>query len=130
MKTEIKTAVVILVTLLIGILIGSLLTGALARYRVSRFVSMREPGRMVAHLERMIEPDASQREAVREILAKHAERFAEIGSQFHAEMSALRDSLKKDLDPILTEEQKARLEREPRPPRGKRRGGRRPGPPF
>jgi hypothetical protein len=129
MKIEIKTAMVILITLLIGILIGFLLTGAVIRHRAGRFASMREPGRMVAHLERMIEPDASQREAVHQVLLKHSEQFSEIHSRFEGQMLTLRDSLKKDLDPILTEEQKERLERGSRHPGPFKGKGRRPGPP-
>jgi hypothetical protein len=129
MKIGTKTILFILITLIIGMIMGALITGAFARHRVGRFMSMREPGRMVAHLERMIGPDESQREAVQEVLRKHSDRFLEIHAQFEGEMLALRDSLRKDLDPFLTDEQKARLERGPRPP--KPLMGRRPGsPPF
>jgi hypothetical protein len=130
MKTGTKTILIILITLIIGMIIGALVTGVFARHRVRRFRSMREPGHLVARIERIIGPDESQREAVREILREHSEQFLEIHSQFEGEMLALRDSLKKDLDPLLTDEQKARLERGPRhqgPFEGK---GKRPGPPF
>ena len=140
MKTGTKTILIILITLIIGMIIGALVTGAFARHRVRRFMSMREPGHLSARIERIIGPDESQREAVREILRKHSEQFLEIHSEFEGEMLALRDSLKKDLEPILTDEQKARLERGPRHPgpfgdKGRRPGphhggkGRRPGPP-
>lgn len=140
MKTGTKTILIILVTLIIGVIIGALVTGAFARHRVRRFMSMREPEHLVTRIERIIGPDESQREAVREILRRHSEQFLQIHSQFEGEMLALRDSLKKDLEPILTDEQKARLERGPRHPgpfegKGRRPGphlggkGRRPGPP-
>lgn len=117
MKMETKTVLIVLGILIIGMIIGALITGAFARHRVGRFTSMREPGRLSARVERIIDPDESQREAVREILRKHSERFQEIHSQFEGEMLALRDSLREDLDPILTDEQKERLERTPRPPK-------------
>jgi hypothetical protein len=130
MKTGTKTILVILITLIIGMIIGALVTGAFARYRVRRFMSMREPGHLVTRIERIIGPDESQREAVREILRKHSEQFLEIHAQFEGEMLALRDSLKKDLDPLLTDEQKARLERGPRHPRPWGGKERKPGPPL
>ena len=126
MKTETKTAVIIVVTLIIGMAIGSLLPGAFIRHRTGRFMAMREPEHLMGRIEDIIDPDESQREAVQEILHRHAERFHEIHSQFEAAMFALRDSLRKDLDSILTEEQKARLERGPTPPKHPRE--RRPGP--
>ncbi len=130
MKMGTKTVLVILITLIIGMVIGALITGAFTRHRIGRFMSMREPGRLGAHVERIIDPDESQREAVRAILQRHSEQFLKLHSRFEGEMLALRDSLKKDLDPILTEEQKARLERGPRHPGSFRGKGRRPGPPL
>jgi hypothetical protein len=115
MKMETKTVLIVLGTLILGMIIGALISGAFARHRIRRFMSMGEPGRLEAHVERIIDPDESKREAVREILRKHSERFLEIHSQFEGEMLALRDSLRKDLDPILTDEQKERLERAPKP---------------
>jgi hypothetical protein len=126
MKMGTKTVLVILITLIIGMIIGVLITGAFARHRIGRFMSMREPGCLGAHVEKIIDPDESQREAVRDILQRHSEQFLKIHSRFEGEMLALRDSLKKDLDPILTEEQKKRLERQPKPPKHFR--DRRPGP--
>jgi hypothetical protein len=114
---ETKTVLIVLSTLIIGVIIGALITGAFARHRIGRFMAMRDPGRLSMHVERIIDPDESQREAVREILHKHSERFLEIHSRFEGEMLALRDSLKKDLAPILTDEQRERLERAPKPPR-------------
>ncbi len=117
MKMETKTVLIILITLIIGMIIGALITGAFARHHIGRFMSMRKPERLGAHVERIIDPDESQREAVRAVLQRHSEQFLELHSQFEGKMLALRDSLKKDLDPILTEEQKKRLERQPKPPK-------------
>ncbi|KPL18934.1 MAG: hypothetical protein AMJ92_05505 [candidate division Zixibacteria bacterium SM23_81] len=126
MKIETKTYIIIVVTLVIGMVIGSLITGAVLRHRVRRFVNLRHPEHLTTRIEELIGPDESQREAVHEILMKHSEQFLEIHSHFESEMLALRDSLRKDLDPILTDGQKKRLERQPKPPKYLR--GRRPGP--
>ena len=108
MNIHVKTSLILIVTLLIGMILGALLGGALLRSRVKdRAARIRTPHGFANRMERIIQPDESQREAVREILLRHADRF----SQFHDQFAALADSLKKDLDPILTEEQKLRLER-------------------
>jgi hypothetical protein len=127
MKMETKTVLIVLSTLIIGMIIGALITGAFARHRIGRFMSMREPGRLAAHVERIIGPDESQRDAVRAVLREHSEQFLELHSHFEDEMLALRDSLRKDLDPILTDEQKERLERGPRHPGPFQGKGKRPG---
>lgn len=126
MRMGTKSILMILMTLIIGLVIGFLIAGAFARHRVQRFATMREPGHMAGFLERMIDPDESQREAVRAVLQKHSRLFLELHSRFEDEMMALRDSLRKDLDPILTEEQKKRLERRPKLPKPFR--DRQPGP--
>jgi len=126
MKIETKTYVIIVLTLVIGMIIGALITGAVVHHRVRRFMNLGHPEHLAVRIEELIGPDESQREMVHKILMKHSERFLSVHSQFESEMLALRDSLKKDLDPILTEEQKKRLKRQPKPPRPFREG--KPGP--
>jgi len=135
MKIETKTYVIIVLTLVIGMIIGALITGAIVRHRIRRFMSLGHPDHLTARIERIIEPTEAQRDTVHQILMDHARKFDQIHGRFESQLLALKDSLKKDLDPILTEEQKERLERVPRPPehfRGHRPGGRkdhRPGAP-
>jgi hypothetical protein len=126
MKIETKTYVIIMITLVIGMVIGSLITGAIVHHRVRRFMNLGHPEHLATRIEELIDPDQSQREAVHGILMKHSERFLQVHSHFESEMLALRDSLKKDLEPLLTEEQRKRLERQPKPPRPFRDG--KPGP--
>jgi len=117
MKIETKTYLIIVLTLLIGMIIGALMTGAVVRHRVRRFMSLGRPDHLTARIERIIEPTAAQRDTVHQILMDHAQQFHEIHGRFESQLLALKDSLKKDLDPILTGEQKERLERVPKPPR-------------
>jgi uncharacterized membrane-anchored protein YhcB (DUF1043 family) len=126
MKIETKTYVIIVVTLVIGMVIGSLITGAVVHHRVRRFMNLGHPEHLATRIEELIGPNESQREAVHEILMKHSQMFLQVHSHFESEMLALRDSLKKDLGPLLTEEQKERLERQPKRPRPFREG--KPGP--
>lgn len=136
MKIETKTYVIIMLTLVIGMIIGALITGAVVRHRIRQFMSLGRPDHLTARIERIIEPTAAQRDTVHQILMEHARQFHEIHGRFESQLLALKDSLKKDLDPILTAEQKERLERAPRPPehfRDRRPGGRkdrRPGAPL
>jgi hypothetical protein len=59
----------------------------------------------------LIEPEPDQAAAVRAVLDEHTDRFSDVNSRYHSEISALMDSLRKDLDPLLTDEQKARLDK-------------------
>jgi hypothetical protein len=129
MNLHVKTSIILIVTLLIGMVLGALLGGAFLRSRVKHRVErMRTPQGLAERMEKIIQPDDTNREAVREVLRKHAARF----SEYHEGFAALADSLHKDLDPILTDEQKQRMEwlMEPlhrRPPRMHRPGMGRPG---
>ncbi len=110
MKTNTKTVLIIVATLLIGMLIGVLGSGFVVHRFVSRAVDMRRQDVFVERLMDVIDPAPDQEAEVKGILDRHAERFSDITDEFHRETSALFDSLRADLDPVLTDEQKARLE--------------------
>lgn len=111
MNVRTKTSLIILITFVIGMLLGILLDRTLMRFdfhkKIARF---RHPGGFIFMLERVIEPEAAQRDTLEKIIAKYSERFFEVASQSRAEMAVIMDSLRLELDPILTEEQKARIE--------------------
>ena len=110
MKVGTKTTLIILSTLIIGIIVGAAGSGV-----VNRWMPGVPPGpppsadRFKMFLTRMIDPSPDQREALDVVLDKYAERFADLTASHAAQAQALVDSLHKELDPILTEEQKARL---------------------
>jgi hypothetical protein len=105
-----KSALIILGTLLIGIVIGVFLAGPVVHHRMQPHIPGRGPEAITPMLERLIEPSPDQEEAVREVLERHSKRLAEMHKGYRDDMVAMMDSLRKDLDPILTEEQKARLD--------------------
>ena len=105
-----KSALIIIGTLLIGIVIGLFLAGPMVHHRMRPHIPGKGPEAFAPMLERIIEPTAEQRDAIREVLEKHSDRLAEMHMGYRTEMTAVMDSLRKDLDPILTEEQKARLD--------------------
>lgn len=110
MKTNTKTVLLIVATLLIGILIGALGSGFTAHRFARHVADMRHREVFVERMMEIIDPAPDQEDQIRGILTRHAEQFAEIADDFHGEASALFDSLRTELDPVLTDEQKARLE--------------------
>ena len=109
MNIKVKTALIIIITLVMGIVIGAMLNRALLQRRINRAFSWRLPDFMITHIERIIEPDQEQRKRLREVLRKHAERMMEIRENHRIELQESFESLQKEMDLILTPEQKKRL---------------------
>jgi hypothetical protein len=111
---------IIICTLVIGIAIGALVVGpTIAKRHFEHFADVRTPEGFVAMLERTIEPDPGQAEAVHGILMRYGERLDEISERHRAETKAMFDSMRAELGTVLTEEQQERLERQrhhPGPP--------------
>ncbi len=102
---------IIVGTLLIGVVIGALIVGPLvARHHFKRIADLRTPKGLAERLEEIIEPDASQVDALRAVLAKYGESFDEVASRHRSEMKDMIDSLDAELDTLLTDEQKERME--------------------
>jgi len=110
MNVRTKTVLVIVATLLIGILIGALGSSFVVHRFIGRVAEMRHRDVFVERLVETIDPEPEQEEVVRDILTRHSERFSEMSERFRSETTALLDSLKAELDTVLTDEQKARLE--------------------
>lgn len=119
MNLKVKTAFIIIITLALGIVIGAMLNRALLQNRIRRAFSMQRPGFFVPIYENIIDPDSNQSKLIREILDKHARRMSEVRESYRKEMQSAFESMRKEMDPILTREQKKRLEN--RLPRSLRR---------
>ncbi len=129
MNIKAKTALIIIITLALGIVIGAMLNRALLQRRINRAFSWRSPDFMITNFENIIEPGQKQRKLIRQILNKHAERMMELRENSRKDMQEEFESLQKELDLILTPEQKNRLMRRlPDPLRRFRRFQK--GPPF
>jgi DNA-binding MarR family transcriptional regulator len=131
MNIKWKIAIHIAATLIIGILIGALLNRTLVHRRIRGMLEMRTAGLLAPRPERNLKPVSPEQEKrIREILDSHAERLAEIHKRFDGEIQSAFKSLKQEIDPILTPEQRDQFKRMiPGPPRFPRRV--RPGfPPF
>jgi hypothetical protein len=111
MSTRARAIGIIVGTLLIGVIIGALIVGPLvAHHHFKRIADLRTPKGFAERLEEIIQPDASQVDALRPILAKYGEDFDEVASRHRSEMKDMIDSLNAELDTILTDQQKERLE--------------------
>ena len=113
MNVKAKTAVIIIITLIIGIFLGAMLNRALLRHKIRKTFSMHKPDRLGFFMEEMIQPEADQRDQILAIVEKHTERMRELRQQFFSEMQGERESFLKDIDPLLTPEQKERLKKGP-----------------
>jgi hypothetical protein len=71
---------------------------------------LRTPKGFTQRLEELIQPDEGQVESLRTILAEYGESFDEVATRHRDEVKDLIDSLHAELDSILTDEQKERLE--------------------
>lgn len=110
MTTKTKTTSIILSTLIIGMAIGALISGTLRHEREQRFERMPPNERFFLFMERIIRPTEQQREEYDRIIAKRSEQISKLHQEHENEMFALYDSMRTELQSILTEEQRSRFE--------------------
>ena len=112
MSVKWKIVLHVVVVLIIGIVIGALLNRALVQKRIKDMLTMRGAGLRVPRPERILKPlDAEQETKIQAVLDKHAQRLSEIHQRFNSEINAAFKSLKDEIDPILTPEQKKVFEK-------------------
>jgi hypothetical protein len=111
MNMKVKTSLIIIATLIFGMICGALLSRAYLHHRIRRAVVMVNPNRFMPFLERVIDPTPEQREQIRTIIQDHAGEVLDIRRDFEKNMTSSFESLRKELDSVLTPGQKKRLER-------------------
>lgn len=132
MNMQAKSRLVLSITLIIGVSLGILIDRTVIHQSFeSRIERFRGPGGFSQIIERIIEPDSKQMEQIKIILEKHAKKMNDYRNKSRAEMKVLMDSLRIELEPVLTREQKEklkesmdRMERRPFDSRGRRQGRR------
>jgi hypothetical protein len=130
MNMKVKTSIILLFTLLIGIMLGVFLDRTIMRIRFQqKFHEVRKARGITRLLENLIRPDESQYEAVKNILEKYSKRLHAQREKSFQQMDAVMDSLRAELDQILTDEQKARLKKDMERMKGMRERGPMPPPP-
>ena len=105
MNIKAKTGLVIVTTLVIGILLGSIFSGLISKDRRKH---RRTSATYMERLEKRISKGETLQDTVRTILGNHEDQFGKIITQFWTDMRTARDSLKKDLEGVLTPEQNER----------------------
>jgi hypothetical protein len=107
MKTQTKLISMLIVTLLIGMVLGFIGHGIFFRDQFKRRAQrMRTPEGFMERFEQVIQPTDEQRTEIRKILQRHYERMMQQQNAFRESM----DTFKKDLDSLLTSEQRERLQ--------------------
>jgi hypothetical protein len=131
MNMKVKTTLVIFFTLLIGIILGVFIDRTIMRFQFrKRIAEVRQARGITSIFERIIKPTESQYDPVKEILAKYSKRLHDLREKSHQEMAIVMDSLRTELEPILTDQQKARLKNEMERMKDWRDRRPRPMPPF
>ena len=109
MRGRTKGALILFSTLLIGVLIGTLLSGWFVRDRLR---PIPHPRHFVRSTERLIAPqDEQQRQAVRDVLRRHAAALRELNAKHREALKEQLDASRTELAPLLSEEQLRRMDR-------------------
>lgn len=111
MNIKLKMSFIIITTLALGIVIGAMVNRTLSQNRIRNILSKRRSDVYVTIYEKLLRPEASQRALIRKILEKYATRVSEIHANFRQDMESSIESMRKELDPILTPAQKKRFKR-------------------
>ena len=111
MNIRVKTALIIISTLIIGIILGALLSRVYMHHRIRRAFTMVNPNRFITVFEQTLRPTPEQRAQIRKIIQNHAKTVFELQKDLREGMESSFASLRKELDSVLTPEQKRRLER-------------------
>jgi hypothetical protein len=110
MTSQTKSALLLGGALVTGVLLGALIVGAFVSHRVDRLDALREPTRLARHMEETIAPTSpAQRDSIRAVLRVRARQASAILQSTRRDLRAVRDSLRADLEPLLTDEQNDRL---------------------
>lgn len=111
MNIKAKSILLMLAVFFLGIFTGAMLNRAFIQHRIQKALALRNPAPFITNFERIIDPDPAQYRKIRKILEKHARNIYSLRQEFYKSTRKELDSLKKELEPVLTEEQKYRLER-------------------
>jgi hypothetical protein len=111
MKTFTKSTLLITTTLIIGFVLGLLVHSLMVGNRINEFQRLRKKGGLVKHLEDIIQPTSEQKEKITPILEGYIKRIEPFMLKFRSETRNIMDSLRLELEPILTEQQLEKLEK-------------------
>ena len=117
MNAKPKIVICLAAALVIGIAIGAMLDRALTAKRLSDAPDMRQISRLNAERLPFKPTDAAQEAKIQKVLDQHARRLSAVHQRYRTEIETAFKSVKAQLDPILTPEQRAEMEKSiPGPP--------------
>ena len=109
MTTKSKTAVLFSLTFITGLVLGGLIHSLFIAKTVNRMShKFRSPDFFVERFDALLQPTPEQRIQIDKILRKHHREMMRL----HELVPARFDSLKKELDAVLTDEQRSKLEKQ------------------
>lgn len=110
-KTYLRSGATLLGTLLLGILIGALLVGSVTRNRIEQISDFQSPDGFVTRLEALIQPESEeQRDQLRPILEQTGNKVAHTIDSTRTDIRQVISEMYLQLEPLLTSDQKARIQ--------------------
>ena len=110
MNAKTKSILILLSALILGILLGIVIDRTIIEYQMrQRFFRFARPGMERMILERIIQPTQEQKAQIGFILQKYGEKFRTLRFNTRKETRALMDSMRQEIDPILTKKQKEEI---------------------
>jgi hypothetical protein len=111
MNPRTKSLLILVVTLLVGGSLGALATGTAMSNRVEKLNQLRSKAGFSETIERVIIPETEdQRGDVRLLLDETAERLNALSRRHREERAAVVDSMRLELNHIISDEQRERLD--------------------
>ena len=113
MNLKVKSSLIIVFTFILGMIVGIILIRSFfpPPKMIDRIAEGRTPRGFLDRFERVINPTESQREEIGKILRQHFEKMHNQSKKFRERFLQLNDSLRIELDPILSVEQKERFDK-------------------
>jgi hypothetical protein len=110
MSNAVRSWLLLLVTLCLGIALGVLGGGAMQERRAARVNEMRRPAGIVDHIRNVIQPTSdSQWASIRPMVEAMAVRHGEMRQAHEQAILGTLDTLRAQLNPLLTPAQRERL---------------------
>lgn len=125
MDYKVKSYVMLSIIFVLGFLSAWLIKDLVTESPLQQIRNFRERGGIAVRLEKVLELTDKQKKELGPILDKFDRRFIEQMKPRIDEVTTIVDSLKKAIEPYLTEEQKLKLKREfmfPIPPNDRKNG--------
>jgi hypothetical protein len=128
MNIKFKTYFILFITLIIGILLGILGSRVMVKSEVERILSRGPRLHFIFMFKRIIDPAPEQEEKINQILNKYSRKIDALAETNRREFEKLKRDIRRELDPLLTLEQKKRLDEvfsrrpgfPPSPPKGEK----------